>query len=76
VIAVPRLPRTLSGEAPPVGEIWGDTAVVLPPNGAGVSAYRDVLTDRTVRPEPRDGGAVIALAGVLAVLPVAVLEPV
>jgi (1->4)-alpha-D-glucan 1-alpha-D-glucosylmutase len=74
LVVVPRLPRTLSGEAPPLGEVWGDTAVELP-NGARTAAYRDLLTDRVVNAEHRGGRAVLPLAALLAVLPVAVLEP-
>ncbi len=81
LVVVPRLPRTLSGEAPPLGEVWGDTALQLP-RDARAAVYRDLLTDRIVNAQHRngdagdhDGRAVLPLAAVLAVLPVAVLEP-
>ncbi len=71
---MPRLPRTLSGERPPLGDdAWGTTALALGANGA--SAYRDALTGRVVTVLVRDGRRVLPLADVLAVLPVAVLEP-
>jgi (1->4)-alpha-D-glucan 1-alpha-D-glucosylmutase len=74
IVVVPRLPRTLAGERPPLGdEIWGTTALALGVGGA--PRYRDVLTGRTVRAVERDGRRVVALAEALAVLPVAVLEP-
>jgi len=75
VVVVPRLPRTLSGEQPPLGaEVWGTTALALGPNGA--ARYRDVLTGRIVDALDRDGRRVLPLATALAVLPVAVLEAV
>jgi (1->4)-alpha-D-glucan 1-alpha-D-glucosylmutase len=75
LVVVPRLPRTLSGEQPPLGaEVWGTTALALGPNGA--ARYRDVLTGRIVDTSQRDGRRVLALAEALAVLPVAVLEAV
>jgi (1->4)-alpha-D-glucan 1-alpha-D-glucosylmutase len=75
LVVVPRLPRTLSGEAPPLGEIWRDTVLELA-DAARAEAYRDLLTDRVVNAEHRDGRAVLPLAALLTVLPVAVLEPV
>ena len=75
LVVVPRLPRTLSGESPPLGEeAWGTTALALGPNGA--ARYRDVLTGRIADTLDRDGRRVLPLATALAVLPVAVLEPV
>jgi (1->4)-alpha-D-glucan 1-alpha-D-glucosylmutase len=75
IVVVPRLPRTLSGERPPLGEaVWGTTALALGPHGA--PRYRDVLTGRVVAVLARDGRRVLPLADALAVLPVAVLEPV
>ena len=51
LVIVPRLPRTLSGEKPPLGEIWADTALALPAsNGGAGTRYRDVLTGLTVEP--------------------------
>ncbi|MEA2722215.1 MAG: (1-_4)-alpha-D-glucan 1-alpha-D-glucosylmutase, partial [Candidatus Eremiobacteraeota bacterium] len=41
VVTVARLPRTLSGERTPVGEIWSGTQLVL--ENTAASAYRDVL---------------------------------
>lgn len=74
VVVVPRLPRTLSGELPPLGgAVWGDTALALHVQSA--RRYCDVLTGRTVDAVTRDGRRVLRLADVFAVLPVAVLEP-
>jgi len=73
VVIVPRLPRTLSGERPPLGDVWQDTVVAL---GEGAATrYRDVLTGRIVEPADRDGRPMLALAEALAVLPVGVFEP-
>ena len=73
LVVVPRLVRTLSGEMPPLGEVWADTELMLPESAA--HAYRDVLTDRSVPAIPRPDRRVLALRDVFAVLPVAVLEP-
>jgi (1->4)-alpha-D-glucan 1-alpha-D-glucosylmutase len=72
IVVVPRLPRTLSGERPPLGAVWDDTAV------APLSehhAYRDVLTGRVVEARGGGGRRALRLETVMAVLPVAVLEP-
>jgi (1->4)-alpha-D-glucan 1-alpha-D-glucosylmutase len=75
VVIAPRLPRTLFGESPPLGdEAWGTTALTLGRDGA--ARYREVLTDRVVDALDCDGRRVLPLAVALAVLPVAVLEPV
>ena len=73
LVVVPRLPRTLSGEAPPLGDVWGDTELRLPADAP--AEYRDLLTGRAVRTHDRDGRAAMRLADALAVVPVAVLEP-
>jgi len=75
VVIVPRLPRTLAGGAPPLGEVWADTALALPQRFARELRYRDVLTDRIVTATDHDGLRVARLADALAILPVAVLEP-
>ncbi|MCW5893069.1 MAG: malto-oligosyltrehalose synthase [bacterium] len=54
---------------PPLGAAWGDTVVRLPPGG-GTSALRDALAGHDVL--ARDGE--LKVAGVLAHLPVALLE--
>jgi maltooligosyltrehalose synthase len=75
IVVVPRLPRTLSGENPPLGDaVWGTTVLALGANGA--PCYRDVLTGRVVAAVERDGRRVLPLADAFAALPVAVLEAV
>ncbi len=74
IVVVPRLPRSLAGERPPLGDVWRETAIALGEHA--LPRYRDLLTGRTVTPENRDGRPVLALAGALAVLPVAILEAV
>jgi (1->4)-alpha-D-glucan 1-alpha-D-glucosylmutase len=76
IVVVPRLPRTLAGERPPVGEVWDETALLPPQRFAGEVRYRDVLTDRVVSATYREGLRLVLLADALAVLPAAVLEPV
>ena len=72
IIIVPRLVRTLSGEQPSLGDVWGDTE--LPIDAAGLPRYRDVLTDRVVC--VREGvRRAILLSDIFDVLPVAVLGP-
>ncbi len=73
IVVVPRLVRALSGETPPLGDVWGDTSLTV--DAAAPQRYRDALTGRVVCVENRDGRQWLALAGVFAVLPVAVLEP-
>ena len=74
LVVVPRLPRTLSVERPPLADVWDDTALLL--DGDAAAAYRDILTDRIVSVGVHAGRQTLALSGVLTVLPVAVLEPV
>ena len=74
IVVVPRLSRTVSADAPPLGEAWRDTALVLP--AGAPERYRDVFTGRLVRSASHDGRPVLRLAEIFAVLPVAVLEPV
>jgi len=73
IVVTARLPHTLAGEASPLGAIWGTTMLGLPPGGS--ERYRDVLSGRETAAERREGAPVLPLAGVLGVLPVAVLEP-
>ena len=68
IVVVPRLPRGLANETPPLGEAWQTTSLAVPD---GASRYRDVLTGRVVDA----AGGSIRLADALAVLPVAVLQP-
>ena len=74
VVVVPRLPRTLAGSNLPLGAVWQATFVVLPQRSA--ARYRDLLTGRDLPVAVREGRRVLPLADALAVLPVAVLEPV
>jgi (1->4)-alpha-D-glucan 1-alpha-D-glucosylmutase len=70
IVVAPRLVVGLTGgdEAPPVGAVWGDTALALPPELAG-ARLRDVLSGRVHAP-----GAALPLAELLGTLPVALLE--
>jgi (1->4)-alpha-D-glucan 1-alpha-D-glucosylmutase len=56
----------------PVGDVWGNTAVVLPPDIAQ-QPFHDILTGRAVAVEQRDGQAVIPLAQAFSHCPVALL---
>jgi (1->4)-alpha-D-glucan 1-alpha-D-glucosylmutase len=56
---------------PPTGAAWEDGAF---PVGEHGGAYRDVFTERTVQARPGEGGGELALAGVFAHLPFALLE--
>ena len=68
IVIVPRMVRTLSAEEFPLGNIWVDTMLVLPDEGA--ARYRDVLTSRALDAD----GEALPLAAILRTLPVAVLE--
>ncbi|MDF1504166.1 hypothetical protein, partial [Roseisolibacter sp. H3M3-2] len=61
----PRLPLVLAPDgAAPVGGVWGDATLPMPP----APAWRDALTGRRY-----PGGESLPLAAVLAELPVALL---
>ena len=62
-VIVPRLTSQLG--VPPLGLVWEDTALALPPAGA----WRDVLTG-----VDWPGGATTAVGGLFATLPFAVLH--
>jgi (1->4)-alpha-D-glucan 1-alpha-D-glucosylmutase len=69
LVVAPRLPGAVMGETdqPPVGEVWGDTAVRVP--GFLQGTYRDVFSTGA-----GEIGDEIELSSLLANLPVAVLE--
>ncbi len=67
---VPRLVRTLSGEEPPLGDVWGDTSVTVEGDSA---PFHDILTGRAISATMRHGRPTVALAEALTTLPVAVL---
>ncbi len=71
ITVVPRLPGAVmaEGAAPPIGEAWGDTTLVLPERLAG--AWVDALTGQRHRPE----GGRLRVDDLLATLPVALLVP-
>ncbi|HEV2687314.1 MAG TPA: malto-oligosyltrehalose synthase [Bryobacteraceae bacterium] len=56
----------------PVGDVWGNTSVVLPPEMAG-ERWHDVFTGQTIAVEQRDDRAVIPLAQAFSHCPVALL---
>jgi len=74
ITLVPRLCARLpqDGGGLPLGEIWGDTRVGLPP-GAPL-AYTELFTGRTVKAEA-GGPPALRVADVLAAFPVALLVP-
>lgn len=73
IVAVTRLPRTVAAAGLQVGELWNDTAVRLPADGA--PAYRDVLTGLHLHPVERDGARELPAASLFSLLPVSVVEP-
>ncbi|MCS6888837.1 MAG: malto-oligosyltrehalose synthase [Chloroflexus sp.] len=75
VLAVaPRLTARLSGgrEAPPVGELWGETWLPVPDIAPG-TRYRNVFTDECLTVADHPAGPGLAMAGVLQRWPVALL---
>ena len=54
-------------EEPPIGSVWGDTQLVLPPQAAG-KLWRNVLTDEVLT-----GGKSLLCREVFARFPVALL---
>ncbi len=74
IVVVPRLVRTLSGEAAPLGDVWADTVLALDETAAP-QQYRDVLTGVTTLVRADDARPGLRLSELLSSLPVAVLEP-
>jgi (1->4)-alpha-D-glucan 1-alpha-D-glucosylmutase len=75
LLVVPRLTAGLLPDPvhPPIGhEVWDDTGVLAPKGAA--THYRNILTGEVLPVQTRDGQAVLPLAEVLGVLPVALLE--
>ncbi|HEY8381038.1 MAG TPA: malto-oligosyltrehalose synthase [Microvirga sp.] len=65
VVAVPRLVASLTeGDALPVGDVWGDTAVPLPEG-----TWRDVVTGRSV-----EGGRAVPVAELFDGVPLSILR--
>jgi (1->4)-alpha-D-glucan 1-alpha-D-glucosylmutase len=75
VVVAPRLVAGLAGgaEVAPVGEVWGDTRLLLPPDEAGVK-YRNIFTGELLKVERDRDEAALTLTAVLAQFPVAILE--
>jgi (1->4)-alpha-D-glucan 1-alpha-D-glucosylmutase len=67
-----RFARLGATTAPPVGELWLDTKVVLPDSLAS-RRWRDALTDRPVGPQSGLDGSALPVAELFAHLPVALL---
>jgi (1->4)-alpha-D-glucan 1-alpha-D-glucosylmutase len=73
ITVAPRLLTRLSAEgAPPLGDVWGDTALLLrdPPG----TRYRDAFTALEFAAEERNGAVVLPLADLFRTLPVALLS--
>jgi (1->4)-alpha-D-glucan 1-alpha-D-glucosylmutase len=65
--------RRLGGHvAPPIGAVWADTRLVLPPQ-LGAARYRDAFTGVVLEVDDGDGSATIPLDRALAELPFALL---
>lgn len=69
ITAVPRLSLTLmkGHEEPPIGTVWSDTELLLPPQAAG-KRWRNILTDEVLT-----GGQSLLCREVFASFPVALL---
>ena len=64
----------VAGGAPPAGEAWADTRLLLPPT-VPHRRFRDVLTGGVVEADETAATHGLRLSDVLASLPVALLEP-
>ncbi|HEY7295999.1 MAG TPA: malto-oligosyltrehalose synthase, partial [Dehalococcoidia bacterium] len=79
IVAVPRLVARLaraskrSSEAPPLGEVWGETRLVLRGSVEGYR-YRDAFTGATVEARAEAGAATLPLQRLFRTLPIALLE--
>jgi maltooligosyltrehalose synthase len=56
----------------PIGDVWGNTAVVLPKK-VGHESFRNVFTGQTIVPRHCDGRMVLPLNEVFSQCPVALL---
>lgn len=65
--------RLVESNPAPIGDVWGDTALILP-RKIKQSIFRDALTGREISTEKRGDGAAIPLAQAFAHCPVALLE--
>jgi (1->4)-alpha-D-glucan 1-alpha-D-glucosylmutase len=65
--------RMLHAHPAPTGDVWGDTAVMLP-RKIKQASFRDVLTGQKISIEQREDGAAIPLAQAFAHCPAALLE--
>ena len=72
IVAVPRLIARLVDLELPVGDVWGNARLVLPPDLAG--RYRNVLTGEVVETRSDAGIAGLALSDAFAHVPVALLS--
>ena len=65
---------TNEGEAPPMGaNVWGNTRLNLPKTCAG-KVYRNIFTGEKLTAIERNGAAIMELAAILNIFPVAALE--
>ena len=64
--------RLLNSHPAPTGDLWGNTAVILPQK-IGQQSFQDVFTGQPVAIEQHDGDAVIPLSGAFSRCPVALL---
>jgi (1->4)-alpha-D-glucan 1-alpha-D-glucosylmutase len=74
LVAVPRLLFGLAGDQPPLGALWGDTALRIPP-AFGSTRWRCALTGTLVRAERTRTGWTLPLARLFAGFPGALLLP-
>ncbi len=69
--------RLFNGHPAPTGNVWGNTALILPrkllPRGTGHPRFQDVLTGRNISIEQREDDAVIPLAQAFSHCPAALL---
>ncbi len=69
----PRLTARLTKQGePPLGDLWGDTVVVLRDEAAG-QVFRDLFTGARPVAVERNGATVLPMASLCAILPVALL---
>ena len=65
--------RMFHAHPAPTGDVWGDTAVLLP-RKIKQASFLDVLSGQKISIEPREDGLAIPLAQAFAHCPVALLE--
>jgi (1->4)-alpha-D-glucan 1-alpha-D-glucosylmutase len=75
LVVVPRFCSCLIQDSSglPLGQVWQDTRVMLPPDTCAGS-YQNIFTGEVLKPDQQEGGLSLVVQQILAAFPVALLE--